>query len=239
MKKNTVQYKNELNSIPMRKFNSIEMDLFFSICSKMKNQGTNTVKFDFHDLKLLSSYKPTSLKRFADDLDNVFIKMQGLTYRTEGKGIRRRFVLFPDFEINENDKFVEISINPKLEYILNELTSEFTQFELQEFTSLSSSYSKSMYRLLKQFKSTGYYTIKVDDFRDLLDIPKSYKTMSKIDEKVLKPINKELTNYFDPFEIRKVKAKNKNKIERLEFYFKERESEQKVPYISMHNWLDK
>ncbi|CAM3373854.1 replication initiation protein [Vagococcus fessus] len=234
----TVKYKNELNTIPMRKFNAKEMDLFFSICAKMKNKSTSTVKFYFEDLKGLSNYKMTATNHFVKDLDNVYTKMLGLNYREESATKIKRFVLFTDFEIDKEDKYVEISVNPKLEYILNQLTHEFTQFELKEFTSLSSSYSKTMYRLLKQFKSTGFYTVKMDEFRELLDIPTSYR-MGNIDQQILNPIKKELKQYFDPFKIIKIKAKKGNKIERLEFQFKEKKHEEDyLPDIPMHNWLE-
>ena len=221
----------------MRKFNSKEMDLFFSICAKMKNQSTGTVRFDFEDLKELSDYKMTATSHFIKDLDNVYTKMLGLNYREENEKKIKRFVLFTGFEIDKEDMYVEISVNPNLEYVLNQLTNEFTQFELQEFTSLSSSYSKTMYRLLKQFKSTGYYTVKMEEFKDLLDIPASYR-MGNIDQQILNPIKKELTQFFDPFEIKKIKAKKGNRIDRLEFYFTEKKHETKLPKIPMHNWLD-
>ena len=48
---NLVVYKDELNTIPLRSFNSKQMDLFFSICSKMRNEELNTVTFDFEDLR--------------------------------------------------------------------------------------------------------------------------------------------------------------------------------------------
>lgn len=35
----TVKYKNDLNTIPMRSFNRAELDLFFSICAKMKTSN--------------------------------------------------------------------------------------------------------------------------------------------------------------------------------------------------------
>lgn len=237
MQELTVKYKNELNTIPMRKFSAKEMDLFFSICSKMKNKNCDTVRFGFSDLKELSNYYSRSEKRFVSDLQGVYQKMLGLTYREEDEEEIRYFVLFQGFVINKKHQYVEISVNPKLDYILNQLTNEFTQFELKEFTDLKSSYAKTMYRLLKQFKSTGYYTIKVDEFRELLDIPKSYK-MGDIDKKVLSPIKKELSQYFEPFKIKKIKAKKGNRIDRLEFLFQEKQHEEDLPSVPMYNWLE-
>lgn len=230
-----VKYKNELNLIPMRNFDSVEMNLFFSICAKMKDKGVRKVQFSFEDLRELSAYKPTSIKRFADDLEAVYNKMIQLTYRTEEAGIREKFVLFTGYRIDENKQTVDISVNPDLDYIINELSTEFTKFELQEFTGIRSSYAKTMYRLLKQYRSTGFYKVKIDDFRELLDIPASY-SMSKIDERVLKPIQKELSAYFDNLKIIKNKARKGNKIASIEILFKEKKTfKASVP---LHNWLE-
>lgn len=234
----TVKYKNELNTVPMRKFNAKEMDLFFSICAKMKNTNTSIVRFSFEDLKGLSDYRMTATQHFVKDLESVYDKMLELKYRVEDDdGTIDKFVLFTKFRINPKKKYVEISVQPELEYILNELTNEFTQFELREFTGLSSSYSKTMYRLLKQFKNTGFYTVKITEFRELLDVPKSYR-MTHITQKILQPIEKELSQYFDPFIIKKVKAKKGNRIDRIEFYFKEKENNTNLPHIPLYNWLE-
>ncbi len=229
-----VVYKNELNLVPMRNFKSAEMDLFFAICSKMKNKTLDTVRFDFEQLKELSNYKPTSLKRFADDLEHTYDKMLQLTFSKKTNKVREKFVLFTSFKIDEENRYVDIKVNSDFEYILNQLENEFTKFELEQFTEIRSSYAKTMYRLLKQYRQTGFYKVKIEDFRELLDIPESYP-MHKIDSAVLKPIKKELANYFSNLQIKKIKAKKGNKIALLEFYFTEQKNMEKVP---LHNWLD-
>lgn len=85
-------------------------------------------------------------------------------------------------------------------------------------THLKSTYSKNMFRLLKQYKHTGYFKIQIDDFRERLDIPKSYR-MTHINQKVLTPIIKELSMIFNNLHISKIKAKKGRKIEWLEFTF--------------------
>lgn len=227
-----VKYKNELNLVPMRNFDSVEMNLFFSICAKMKDKGLSKVQFTFEDLRDLSAYKPTSIKRFSDDLEAVYNKMLQLTYRTEEAGIREKFVLFTGYRIDENNQTVDISVNPELAYIINELSTEFTKFELQEFTGIRSSYAKTMYRLLKQYRSTGFYKVKIEDFREILAIPNSYQ-MSEIDKQVLKPIKNELSTYFDDLKVIKHKARKGNRIASIEIRFKEKHS----PKVPLHNWL--
>ncbi|RIN28947.1 RepB family plasmid replication initiator protein, partial [Staphylococcus succinus] len=85
-------------------------------------------------------------------------------------------------------------------------------------THLRSTYAKNMFRILKQYKHTGYFKTRIDDFRERLDIPKSYR-MSEIDKYVLKPIIKELGFIFKNLTINKIKAKKSRKIEWLEFTF--------------------
>ena len=225
-----VRYKNELNLVPMRNFDSVEMNLFFSICAKMKDKGLSKVQFTFEDLRELSAYKPTSIKRFSDDLEAVYNKMLQLTYRTEEAGIREKFILFTGYRIDENNQTVDISVNPELAYIVNELSSEFTKFELQEFTGIRSSYAKTMYRLLKQYRSTGFYKVKIEDFREILSIPNSYQ-MSDIDKQVLKPIKNELSEFFDSLKIKKIKARKGNRIAMIEFRFKEKQEFEPVPMV--------
>lgn len=219
----------------MRNFEAKEMDLFFSICAKMKDKGTAKVRFDFEQLRELSAYKPTSLDRFSDSLESVYDKMMHLSYRTETEDEIERFALFTGFKISKKEQYVEISVNPDLEHLINRLTKEFTKFELEEFTEIRSSYAKTMYRLLKQFKSTGFYKVKIEEFRTILDIPESYK-MGNIDQRVLKPIKDELAPYFDDLKIIKHKARKENKIAVIEFRFKEKKSNKS--FVPLHNWLE-
>ena len=64
--------------------------------------------------------------------------MLNLSYHTEDEDTIKYFVLFTGFEINKTKKFVEVSVNPDLEYIINGLTTEFSKFDLLAFTSLRS-----------------------------------------------------------------------------------------------------
>ena len=126
--------------------------------------------------------------------------------------------MFTGYEVDANEQELIVSINPKLKHVLNEITADFTKFELKEMTHLKSTYSKNMFRLLKQYKHTGYFKIQIEDFRERLDIPNSYR-MTHINQKVLAPIIKELGFIFNNLHINKIKAKKGRKIEWLEFTF--------------------
>jgi plasmid replication initiation protein len=214
----TVVYQNEMNLVPLRKFTSTEIDIFFSLCNKLKEQDIKELAIPFEELRHLSNYYHRSLKRFVKDLEHIYDKMLTLTY-TERSGLSfKKFVLFTGYEVDANEQELIVSINPKLKHVLNEITADFTKFELKEMTHLKSTYSKNMFRLLKQYKHTGYFKIQIEDFRERLDIPNSYR-MTHINQKVLAPIIKELGFIFNNLHINKIKAKKGRKIEWLEFTF--------------------
>jgi plasmid replication initiation protein len=208
-----VKYDPELNTIPLRKFTPVEMNLFFSIVSRMRDKGDETVRFSFDQLKELSAYKPTANNRFIDDIESTYQKILGLRFGRRSKdGLYREFfVMFTEFEINghADDPYVDIKIYPKAIKLLNELES-WVRYALSEFRDLKSSYAKTMFRLLKQFRTTGYAYFSVADFNELLDVPKSYKS-SNINQSVLKPIKEELTPLFRGLTVRKKYGKGRGK----------------------------
>ncbi|ANQ65768.1 replication initiation protein [Staphylococcus equorum] len=216
----TVVYQNALNLVPLRKFTSTEIDLFFAMCNKLKEKDCETLTLTFDELKELSSYNPDirHMNKFVTDLQHVYSKMLNINYTIRTDNKITSFVLFYKYEIDLNEKTLQVSTAPDLKHILNELTGNFTKFELQEMTQLKSTYSKNMFRLLKQYKHTGYFKIQIDDFRERLDVPKSYK-MNDINKRVLNPIIKELGFIFKDLNITKISAKKSRKIEWLELTF--------------------
>jgi len=226
-----VKYENSLNDISFRKFNPNELDLFFSICSKLKDKYTEEIEFSFEQLRDLSNYSPTSVKRFMNDLDKTYTKMLGLTYGERTETRIKRFVLFTKFDINGDTQRVKISVNKEFDFLLNDFEM-FTKFELREFTEINSSYAKTIYRKLKQFKNTGFYTVSIEEFKRLLDIPDSYR-MYDIDRRILQKSMAELKPLFKSLSYKKEKAKKGNKIERISFIFEEN----KQDYVPLYDWL--
>ena len=208
-----VKYHHELNTIPLRKFTAVEMNLFFSIVSRMRDKGDKTVRLTFEQLKDLSNYKATANVRFVDDLKDTYEKILTLRFgRRSQSGLNfSMFVMFTGFDIvGETDEpYVDITIHDKAIPLLNNL-DEWVRYSLQQFNELQSSYSKTMFRLLKQFRTTGYAYFSKEDFHELLDIPSSYR-QGNIDQKVLRPIREELTPIFTGLTIKKKYGKGRGK----------------------------
>ena len=208
-----VKYHHELNTIPLRKFTPVEMNLFFSIVSRMREKGDKTVRFTFDQLKDLSNYKATANVRFVDDLKTTYEKILSLRFgrRSESGLSYEMFVMFTKFKINGDtpEPYVDIQIFEDALPLLNGLDS-WVRYSLKQFNELQSSYSKTMFRLLKQFRTKGYAYFSKEDFHELLDIPKSYK-QPDIDKRVIKPIRQELTAIFKGLTIKKKYGKGRGK----------------------------
>lgn len=123
--------------------------------------------------------------------------------------------LFALFEVDwgkgTGEEFkLTVAVSNQFDYVLNRLEAQFTIWELEEFVNIKSSYSKVAFRLLKQWRTVGKKSYKLDEFRELFDVPKSYKN-THLEQKVLKPIREELPAFFKDFHIQKVYAKKRGK----------------------------
>ena len=212
-----IKYHNDMNLVAFKDFNQRELNIFFSICSLLKERGEEPVTFSFNAIKDLINVNVPNNNVFENLLVSTYDKLLQLQlgYSNDQKIVR--FSLFTGYVVDRERQEITINVNHDYAYILNELSKNFTVFELQEFNALASSYSKNMFRLLKQYKSTGFYKVSIEEFRRLLDIPESYN-MSKISVKVLDPIEKELSNYFEGFRVEKLKVGRFIKF--LQFSFK-------------------
>lgn len=212
-----LKYHNDMNLIAFKDFSQRELNIFFSLCLLMKEKGTGEITLSYDEIKNVIPDRFESNTKFEEILESVYDKLLQLRLESRDKNKIEKFILFTSYKIHVNEKTVTINTNSDYSYILNNLSKNFTLFELQEFNELSSTYSKHMFRLLKQYRSTGFFRINVEEFRRLLDVPKSY-TMKKIGVKVLGPIEKELVSYFKEFKIKKIKEGRS--ITNLEFTFK-------------------
>lgn len=199
-----VKYHNDLNEMPMRNWTSEEMNLFFAMIMKIRDKGTATIELNTDELKAIVDYQDrlyrwrSTIERFAD---------KALTLKFWERSERKTSVmnLFSRIDIDLDSQTMKVKIADDFEYVVNKITKNFTVYELKEFTQLKSTYSKTMYRLLKQWRTVGSKEFSVDKLRVLLDIPNSY-TANNIQQRAIKPILKELPQYFEGLKVKVIKA---------------------------------
>lgn len=187
-----VKYNNYLNALKLKSFTTTDLNFLMTICAKMRDKDTEKVSFEFAEIKEIANYKITSTERFVEELKRMNKKLMEVTCELEFDRKILMFVLFPTFEIDLNKNILTVAVNERFKFILNALVRDFTRFELQEFVNLDSKYSKNLYRLLKQYRTTGVLKVTdLEDFKEKMDCPKAYK-LKYFYEKVLKVALEEL-----------------------------------------------
>ncbi|MGX4645724.1 replication initiation protein [Holzapfeliella sp. JNUCC 80] len=214
MAKNEItRYDVELNTIPLGILNSAEMNLFFAIVTKMKDKGDKVVRFHFDELRDLSDFSSRSSKRFLSTIRDTYKKLLTLNFGYRSKtGVREEyFVIFNEFTIDQDEDgyYVDVQVYEKAIPILNDLTS-WVRYSLKEFNSLKSSYAKTLFRLLKQFRTTGFYKVKKEEFHELMAVPKSYR-QGQINKNILTPCLDQLLPYFKDLKVEKEFSKKQGR----------------------------
>lgn len=217
MANEVVKHHNDLNTIPMRKWSKEEMDFFFGIIAKLRDEGTKEITFDKRSLAELANYTIRTNKAYEQVIDQLSKNVLDITYlekkRTTLNGkpayLSSRMNLFSRFDSKWTEDLSELEITVKVsdeyEYVLNQLNSEFTAYELAEFTQIRSTYAKTLYRLLKQWRTVGKKEFKIDEFKRLLDTP-DYYTPSEINKNILTYARRELPQFFPNLKVKPIKS---------------------------------
>ena len=125
-----------------------------------------------------------------------------------------------------NEGEVRFMIYPKLRPFLLEVKEKFLKYKLENILPLKSSYVIRLYEILKDwFELNNRYgnktekIISVDEFREVLEIPRSYQYSSHIKKLILKKAQSEFETYTDiVFDFEEIKSGRK--ITHLKFLIK-------------------
>lgn len=239
MANEVVKYDNDLNLVAFKNFSKIENDVFFALIWKLRDQGNKEIRLDFAELRSLIDLRNMTNKEISEAITNIGDKISRSVIRYETETEIQFFTVFQVLAVpkNTDDFYIRAKINEPFLYILNDFKAgNFTIWELIEFGNLSSKYTQTLYRLLKQFRGKGALFLEWNKFIDLLDIPKSYK-MSDIDKRVLKPAIKELSEktlfsndrvIFNNLRYEKIRGRGRGRpIKNINFYFQAENTDNK------------
>ena len=229
-KNDIVLYHNELNYVGFGNFNPIELDIFFALIGKMRDSKGREATFTLKELRDLTGYSQRGDKKMYDDISKAYKKFWNLSYYKHNEEASEISVIriFEEFKLNYKEKTLTLSITPSSLYLLDDLwiAGEYTVYELPEFCNLRTAYSKNMYRLLRQFRTTGFLTLSMEDFRKALAIPESYRT-AEVVRKVIKPSIEDISKYIEELRYEFVRGKGSGRpITRINFYFKPQNKEE-------------
>ncbi|MGT0069765.1 replication initiation protein [Helicobacter pylori] len=233
-----ITYHNNTNKVNLGKLSEREANLLFAIFQKLKDQGNTLIRFEPQDLKQMIMVKSNLTNRqLLQILKNLLDNIGGANFWIIREHVENgeiyedhtSYMLFKQFEIRihkptQTIEYLDVQLNDSYQYLLNNLgMGQYTSFKLLEFQRVRGKYAKTLYRLLKQYKSTGILSVEWSQFRELLDIPKDYK-MENIDQKVLTPSLNELRKIY-PFEHLSYKKERRShdrrKVTHIDFYFEQ------------------
>ncbi|WP_208360271.1 replication initiation protein [Helicobacter pylori] len=232
-----ITYHNNANKVNLGKLSEREANLLFAIFQRLKDQGNTLIRFEPQDLRRMLGIKISydNLTRTARSMWNKiktadFWEVRDIIVNGRECVSEKNYMLFQVCEIVSDKEtreflYMDIQLNTGYNYLLNNLGmgGQYTSFKLLEFQRVRGKYAKTLYRLLKQYKSTGILSVEWTQFKELLDIPKDYK-MENIDQKVLTPSLKELRKIY-PFEHlsykKERKSHDKRKVTHIDFYFEQ------------------
>lgn len=233
-KNKITQYKNEVNGIPMRNWTAEEMNVFFAILTQMKDRKLEEIVFDKYQLQELIDYTGEHDKRFSETMQALGKKIQSLTYYESTSNsflMMPLFLLFKsEWKTDLSDVKLTVAVNPKFEYILNGWKeNHWTKFMYDEFLKIESTYSKTLFRLLKQWRTKGKREFSIQEFRLLMDIPDSY-VVGMITKRIVEKSVKDLQPYFSGLKVKIVKSnKQGNPVIAYEFTWEAEQTEEYDP----------
>ena len=116
------------------------------------------------------------------------------------------------YKIDTDNEYVEIAVDEHLAYLLNDFEKNYTSMELFEHASMPSTYSKAVYKKLRQFRNQEkpFWKVSYQEFRDYLNIPNSYAS-NNIDQSIMPQIIKDNSKYFNNLKVEKYYEKPKGR----------------------------
>lgn len=141
------------------------------------------------------------------------------------KKTRMRWVYMAEYQKGEG--MVKLGFSPEITPYLTMLHKRFTSYRLSDVAELGSAYSVRLFEMLAQFQETGLLRIKVDDFKERLQLEGKYGRFANLKARVINPATKELTEKTS-VDVSWTPIKKGRNVETLEFKFKEK-AQQRLP----------
>lgn len=213
-----VRYNNDLNKLPLPHLTGRQMDLFFSILAHTNEKNKSFLGNFFVDRQVEIPFNRFVNLCRADDwkksfhsviaeIDNFLKLIVDYKIFYEDERAKYAFVCFEKAKWDKQEQIIKITFQKDFYEMIINYKLGFTRFELAEFLTLSSEYTKKLYTHLKQFRKQGYWNVKWEYFMQIMQIPQSYN-ICDIDKQILKPAIKELTKERNLFDTKRVPFKN-------------------------------
>lgn len=205
---NPIKYDNTINISNISKLNSLEVNLLFSIFKGVMFK--KHIVFDIDQLCEMScSHKNNMIKyRIESILDSLISNIFHLYIVVEDEKKKSHIHLFDTINYLYNDKKeivgLEVILSNNGIKMLHNVRNNFTILDLEKFKKINSTYVKTIFRLLSQYKHTGYFKMDYKKFIEILDVPTKCE-FKYINSRILKHSVTILKDYFNNLSYKVIK----------------------------------
>lgn len=218
--------RNDVVELGFKNMDRFGADLFCLVMRELRRSieknNRSECRFYYWELKeYLSIDDHVSYEMYKKEIDRFRKTILSCWYEFENKEIGVEMVVFMEVINDKKNKMITVKANPDfLEFFLP--SSRFTYLSLTDFCNLKTMYSKRLYAFLKQFRSTGYRRISVEQFREYMGAEaKTYDDFAQLRRRVLLPALNEITdkNYIKGLQFKEIKENGSKKVTSLVFKF--------------------
>lgn len=221
LKYEMVEYSKDV-ATSINEFSAYELDVFLclvyvsrSLLDHRKVSETENLKLELPASMVKKFLTGAHNSRVKKAIENIF---DTKVYLKDDKYTKVRH-LFEGLDYSSDYKTIDFELKKEYIKLFYNLSGNFTQHKIKEFTSLKSRYAKRIYQIIMSYKNLYKWEFDAIEFRKILDIPDSYG-WSDIDVKLMRKIKVEFQNNTNISDISLIKEKSGRNITKVTLKWK-------------------
>jgi len=185
----------------------------FPLVNAKYKLNTSEMKFILNAIAQIDSIEDEVLKEYEIKVSELEAKLQAEQNETRLKQFAKKLISkpievptangwivanwFSDIEYIRGEAKFKVRFSEKLKPYLLQLKERFVSYNLKYILPLTSTYSVRIYQLLKEYEKLTKRYFEVEELMELLQVPKSYRSYTNFNAKVLKVAERELREHTD------------------------------------------
>lgn len=218
MKERTNTIVKQSHDLNMAKYNlsPLTIDLLHVYLAQIKKEDEEFISFKFNIGALEKKLDKQIDRRYLDSVTTELLTTIIKVKLDTKKELKTSWCASAIYDSEENT--LELEISKHLKSFLLNVRDRFVLSDYRILSKLKGSYTKRIYLMLSQFSSTGVFRIKLDLFREQLDVIDKYTVHSDFKKRILNHSIKQINDLLD-INLTLEEEKNGRKIETLVFKF--------------------
>lgn len=207
--KNKIIIQDNALTVARYEMSALEKNILYAVMAQINDSDSPNKCYKISALEIADSKGARVRRDYFQDAISKLLTREIVIKRSDGKKLQ--ITVIASAEHDKDGVGVEIEISNKMRPYLFALKNNFTSFGLEVATSLNSKYSKRLYEMLCQFRSTGILRLTISELKDRFQLVDSegneqYARWSSFERCVLKSsqieINEKANFQFD-YELKK------------------------------------